>query len=389
MMAQQSFLDIIGTATFSLGLFGAVLCVLHRHDVWTFRALAAVLLASCATTLGEVPWPFAQDTSAVWFGILSEVVWLVGLMAAAPLFWYYVCVITSVTPRWPRRIWMHAVLPGLALCLGLAVMFMPQDARLGLFTDTHTLPNGWPLAVGMAGELLTILAVVQWGAYVVAIIRRLHRYRQRLRTYVASVEHRELKWIWLIIATYSGFWLIGMLYMVVDLTPLDLSIPRWIDPLVGLCLLVFMLLYGLRQRPYLAPNVSDVTGVTEHSTKYEKSALTSDMADRLKRKLRAAMADDKLHRDPNLSLWVLARHIGASSNYISQTLNEDIGQSFFDFVNGYRIAQAQVLLQDTDKTVLEITYEVGFNSRSSFYTAFKKVTGQTPTAYRAQMSGPT
>lgn len=386
MMIVQSFLDIIGTATFSLGLFGVVLCVLHTHDVWSFRALAAVLLASCATTLGEVPWPFGQEITAVRFGIFSEVVWLVGLMSAAPLFWHYVCVVTSVTPRWPHRVWLHALLPGLALVLGVSVILMPPDARLGLFTDTRPLPTGWPLAVGMAGELLTILAMVQWGGYVIAIMRRLHRYRERLRTYVASIEHRELKWIWIIILIYSAYWLIGMLDVVVDLTPLNLSVPRWVDPAVGLGLLVFILLYGLRQRPYLAPNV---IGIAENAAKYEKSALTPHMADRLKRKLRAAMTDDNLHRDPNLSLWVLARHIGASSNYISQTLNEDIGQSFFDFVNGYRIAQAQALLQDTDKTVLEITYEVGFNSRSSFYTAFKKVTEQTPTAYRAQMSGPT
>lgn len=162
-------------------------------------------------------------------------------------------------------------------------------------------------------------------------------------------------------------------------------IPDWLDAAFGLGLLVIILLNGLRQKPSLAPDVATTDAMV---TKYEKSALTSDMAIRIERKLRMAMTEDQLHRDPNLSLWSLARHIGASPNYISQTLNENIGESFFDFVNGYRIADAQSLLRDTDDTVLTITYDAGFNSRSSFYTAFKKVTGQTPTAYRQAMSAP-
>ncbi len=65
-----------------------------------------------------------------------------------------------------------------------------------------------------------------------------------------------------------------------------------------------------------------------------------------------------------------------------------IGKSFFDFVNGYRIAEAKTLLSTTNESVLNITYDVGFNARSSFYNAFKRETGQTPTAYRKKMSQP-
>ncbi|WP_164118697.1 helix-turn-helix domain-containing protein, partial [Sphingorhabdus sp. Alg239-R122] len=57
--------------------------------------------------------------------------------------------------------------------------------------------------------------------------------------------------------------------------------------------------------------------------------------------------------------------------------------SFFDFVNGYRVSAAQdILLSSPDMTVLEILYAVGFNSKSSFNTAFRKHTGSTPTQYR-------
>ena len=98
------------------------------------------------------------------------------------------------------------------------------------------------------------------------------------------------------------------------------------------------------------------------------------------------MHSDRLYRDPNLTLSALSKHVGVSSNYVSQTLNERVGQSFFEFVNGWRVDEAIPLLRGGDDTVLAIAFEVGFNSRSSFYTAFKKKTGLTPSAYKMQQA---
>ncbi|MEO0902667.1 MAG: helix-turn-helix domain-containing protein, partial [Bacteroidota bacterium] len=74
---------------------------------------------------------------------------------------------------------------------------------------------------------------------------------------------------------------------------------------------------------------------------------------------------------------------------LSILINHKMGQHFFDFVNSYRIQSAVDILKDPTKkkvTILEILYEVGFNSKSSFNTAFKKHTGHTPTTYRSKNS---
>jgi len=65
-----------------------------------------------------------------------------------------------------------------------------------------------------------------------------------------------------------------------------------------------------------------------------------------------------------------------------------MGQHFFDFINRYRVNAAAKLLETTEKpkpTVLEILYKVGFNSKSSFNTAFKNQFGLTPTQYRKSL----
>ncbi len=87
--------------------------------------------------------------------------------------------------------------------------------------------------------------------------------------------------------------------------------------------------------------------------------------------------------DPLVSLPKLARAVGVTPNQLSYVLNHHLGQSFFDFVNAARIQEARaVLLLEPDRTILDIALSVGFNSKSTFNLAFKKITGDTPSAVR-------
>ena len=239
--------------------------------------------------------------------------------------------------------------------------------------------------------LLHLTLFPQIAFYLILILRRLARFRLKLRDYYSSTERYELRWIYVIGGLGFLFWSANtlLLFIVAGYE----QAPPWavnLASVAGFILVSAIALWGLRQHPPLAPDSDDPPAQAKVQTggKYEKSALSSEASERLSRKLRNAMEVDQLHRDANLSLWDLASHIGASSNYISQTLNEVIGESFFDFVNAYRIAEAKRMLATTNESVLNITYDVGFNARSSFYNAFKRHTGQTPTSYRKKMSNP-
>ncbi len=92
-----------------------------------------------------------------------------------------------------------------------------------------------------------------------------------------------------------------------------------------------------------------------------------------------------LHRNPDLTLKELAKQIGENERSVSYVINKVGGKNFYDFVNQYRINEATELLinpSDAKMTVLEIMYRVGFNSKSSFNTQFKKKTGLSPSEYR-------
>ncbi|MCB9284554.1 MAG: helix-turn-helix transcriptional regulator [Lewinellaceae bacterium] len=102
-------------------------------------------------------------------------------------------------------------------------------------------------------------------------------------------------------------------------------------------------------------------------------------------KLEKHMAEQEPYLDASLSVYDLSRQLEIPVRELSLLINHVLDQHFFDFVNGFRIKKAMDILRDPDKkefTVLEILYEVGFNSKSSFNTAFKKYARLTPTEYR-------
>ena len=155
------------------------------------------------------------------------------------------------------------------------------------------------------------------------------------------------------------------------------------EPIYALtaCLMLFVMGFASLRPPDAERDIpQEEVDTTE--AKYARSALTDAHAEQLASRIKAAMEKDALYLDPNLSLQKLSRHTGALPNQISQTLNEQIGSTFFDYIAHHRIEAAKPLLREGAATTLEVSLDVGFNSRSTFYKAFKRETGMTPKAYR-------
>ncbi len=154
----------------------------------------------------------------------------------------------------------------------------------------------------------------------------------------------------------------------------DESVDEWGDESIG---------KGVGQKQKRTP-LSTETPKTQ-SKKYMTSALTDEMADQLLPKLTALMEKEKIYLEADLTLRKLSDRMNVHYNHLSRIVNERLQKSFNDYVNGYRIREAQLKLEDpaeSKKAVLQIAYETGFYSKSVFNTAFKKFTGQTPSQYR-------
>jgi AraC-like DNA-binding protein len=123
----------------------------------------------------------------------------------------------------------------------------------------------------------------------------------------------------------------------------------------------------------------------EEKVKYAKSQLEGLDLDALRENLETLMRKDKLYREEDLSLSDLAEELALSNHQISQFLNQHLGKNFSQFLHEYRIREAQeFLVQDPDRSILDIAYSVGYANKSSFHRAFFKQTGLSPSEWRTR-----
>lgn len=124
------------------------------------------------------------------------------------------------------------------------------------------------------------------------------------------------------------------------------------------------------------------TADQEPKVKYANKKIEEAEAESLMAKITALMQTEKLYRDPNLTLGRLAKRLHISPHRLSQLLNDNLEKRFTQFINEYRIEEAKQLLKSDNHLKMEVVAEeCGFNSPSTFYTAFKKFTNTTPARF--------
>lgn len=121
--------------------------------------------------------------------------------------------------------------------------------------------------------------------------------------------------------------------------------------------------------------------------KYANRKIDSQMAWQISEQLRILFEEEALHRDPNLKMSQVAHRLAIKPHELSQYLNDNVGTSFTNYINSFRIETAAKLLQQNELLTLEaIGHESGFKSNSSFYSAFKKNKGMTPAQFKRSLA---
>lgn len=122
--------------------------------------------------------------------------------------------------------------------------------------------------------------------------------------------------------------------------------------------------------------------------KYKHSNLDRENAEIYKQRLLYLLEVEKVYLDENVTLPSLSRKLSISPRNLSQVINEQLNMNFCDLINVYRIEAAKRILSEPKQknfSVMEIAFQVGFNSKASFYRAFRKHTGMTPSQYREKL----
>jgi AraC-like DNA-binding protein len=144
----------------------------------------------------------------------------------------------------------------------------------------------------------------------------------------------------------------------------------------GYCLALYLIAYSLLQQGNSVAVAEDKPAV---------SRVKPAELEELMSKLISVMQQEKLYRDGDLNLPQLAGKMEVSVHEVSWVLNKGYNKNFYQFVNHYRVEAAKELLHKEEYnhlSILGIAFEAGFNSKTTFNTAFKKITGMSPREYR-------
>lgn len=315
---------------------------------------------------------------------------LILLLVLPPAFYHFIAAKTA-KPMSGLIPWHDLVLPLVACVVCIGYWTLPPEAKRTLFVAGDLPPGIWPAVLTFVTFALILIWLIASFLYLIAILRRLAVHRAEIRELYSDVEKRDLRWVDGMMVLLVLIWAVGAFSLADD----NLAGGRFFIEEVFLVLIAAGLLSlnlfagGVSPDPDIGsdqtpePDTEEDIGEEPPASKYARSALTDDHAVKLASRLDAVMRKDALYLDPSLSLQKLSQHVGALPNQVSQTLNQEIGTSFFDYVARWRIEASKPMIMAGDASVLTTALEVGFNSRSTFYKAFKRETGMTPKAYRA------
>ncbi|OAQ43655.1 DNA-binding protein [Pedobacter psychrophilus] len=232
-----------------------------------------------------------------------------------------------------------------------------------------------------------VLMHIQTLFYIVAAFMILRKARKIYLENYAGASIESLNWLFQFTFALSAFYFIALVKNIFKFTAYpNISEGLKIGLLVFEFFIIFWYLYKALNNPSLFRNIDSklklVSDIISEEKKIEPETLNKDLL-----RLKKYMADKKPFLDPALTIQDISNSLGIPVRELSVLINHQLGQHFYDFVNTYRIENTMEIMKDSSSkvTVLEILYEVGFNSKSSFNTAFKKHTGNTPTDYRKSL----
>ncbi len=279
---------------------------------------------------------------------LSKIYLQIGLSACfliGPFLYFYVKSKTPGLEKLDRSFYTQF---SILLIVILSIGFLyPYQTNVGLWAKFYSIIN------------------LQWLGYIIASAFLL---KSSLRKLYAAKEGLNYNETWLL-SVFFGVLIIWLAYFTASYTSyiagaLSFSFAFYLSGL---------LLFYKRKKEFV---------VSIKKEKYANVQIEKNELEELLGRIEYTLNKEELFKNPNLTLPVLAKRINIRPQLLSQLLNSNLDKSFSTFINEYRIEEAKRLLKTNTNLKIEIIAEqCGFNSKSTFYAAFRKVANTTPSKY--------
>ncbi|MGN7889852.1 helix-turn-helix domain-containing protein [Dyadobacter endophyticus] len=398
---------IINAATASCLFFLAILAMTKRsHNSLGYRFLAALFVG--------LAFDFTDEILAT-IGVYSRYPWLCvafqpGLYTFAPVIYWATVYLTSVSQKWSPKIFYHFI-PYLVILLLYLKGYVFTDDDLRTLSEAAVSVERDPV-----DTILVSLFFVQVALYMYRSISTLKKHRKTLPLFVSNLSDNDYHWLSNVMiglcvlfavsfaevftdgahqsGVFPSVYLVGFYYVGLQLVRQrdvfsfskeqaeslsnlvdDQSLPDFpggeIDTAPGIA-------EPGKQHP-------DTVSESEQSVSQKKKTISDEKIALFHQRLLAIMETERPYMDSEITLPKLARMIFLNTYQTSYLINSGFNENFYNFINRYRLENCKKMLAGSEfdhLSILDIAFESGFNSKTSFNTAFKRYTGCSPREFR-------
>jgi AraC-like DNA-binding protein len=333
------------------------------------RLLLFLLTIILLTNLGN-----AWTTTSLYREIPFPSLYTRGMvLLLGPVIYFYS--LSSIDPAFTlkRKHLIH--LAPYILVLVINLIRLQKFTRSELIIDIDAFVAG-NARIGLLSGLLFFAYSIHILMYLFLIYQTTQKTLQQQGTQYIISLHQRANWLKNISRALG---LIGIIFLVISIYLLFNSIYTIEGNIIyttALALLVYLVSYqAIKNNDILTPGFEK---------KYRSQKLDDETKEKIIAKIQYLLGNEKLFTDQNLTISLLGERAGTQSYIVSQLINERLNKTFTELLNEYRIEEFKKRIIDPDYQKYSITglaSEIGYNSKSAFNTAFKKITGQTPSEY--------
>ncbi|MCB9283180.1 MAG: AraC family transcriptional regulator [Lewinellaceae bacterium] len=232
--------------------------------------------------------------------------------------------------------------------------------------------------------LFAVAALASWIIYPTLSIIQIHRHRINLKNEFSTIESfKRISWLLFVLVFYMLYWSSSLATGLYNSFSGKIALMPVYNYPVLLALTYIMGFYGLQQETIFPAEKE------EGSEKYKRSRLREDYKQRVKQRLLTYFNTEKPYLNPELTVGDIASVLKVPRHVLTEVLNTSLDKNFYQFVNEYRVEAVKKMLVSPKRrniSIEAIGFDCGFNSKSTFFSVFKSLTGTTPAQYQERHS---
>jgi AraC-like DNA-binding protein len=298
------------------------------------------------------------------------------LFILGPFVYFYVKALTSVEWKFRVRTVVHLIPIAAVYVFSLPVYFLSGQDKIRLITGAFLRHKF------IIHPIFYILGEIHILVYLFFSVMNLMEHSKRIKNNFSFTERLSLAWLRNLLIIFIILWLtfaIRVFYHSKLIWEISASLALLTMYVVGY--------FGYNQPVIFQESMNETLPAfnREEKKKYASSSLTDEEINDYLKKLRDLMDNEKIFERNDLKLGDVAEKMNLPAYYVSQVINEKLGKNFYDFINEYRVEEVKKRFGDKKydhMTILAAGFDSGFNSKTAFYSAFKKNTGVTPKEFK-------